>query len=84
MLTHALHVRKLQREIKKESGEETTSDSMYNYASTVRSYYMDQVSARFRNAAETDFPFHERLVYFWSNHFAVSVDKQPISALAGA
>lgn len=84
MLTNALHVRKMQREIKKAAGEEKTSDSEYNYAATVRSYYMDQVSARFRNAAETDYPFHERLVYFWSNHFAVSADKQPISALAGA
>ena len=84
ILTNVLHVRKMQRDIKKKTGEETTSDNKYNYASTVRAYYMDQVSARFRNAVETDYPFHERLVYFWSNHFAVSADKQPISALAGA
>ena len=49
----------------------------------VRSYYADQVGARIKNAARTDYPFHERLVRFWSNHFAVSADRQPVSALAG-
>ncbi len=33
--------------------------------------------ARWRLAATTDTPFAERLVRFWSNHFAVSVDKGP-------
>jgi len=74
----------MQREMKKQTGAESRKDDKYNYASTVRSYYADQVSARFRNATRTEYPFHERLVYFWSNHFAVSADKQPISALAGA
>lgn len=31
--------------------------------------------ARWHIAAETDTPFAERLVRFWSNHFAVSTDK---------
>ena len=84
ILTDVLHVRKMQREMKKQAGAETRKDGKYDYASTVRSYYSDQVSARFKNAAQTEYPFHERLVYFWSNHFAVSADKQPISALAGA
>ena len=34
-------------------------------------------------AIATDAPFVERLVHFWSNHFAVSADKQPSAALAG-
>ncbi len=33
--------------------------------------------ARWQVAATTDTPFGERLVRFWSNHFAVSVDKGP-------
>ncbi|HVC00732.1 MAG TPA: DUF1800 domain-containing protein [Steroidobacteraceae bacterium] len=33
--------------------------------------------ARWRIAAGTGTPFAERLVRFWSNHFAVSVDKGP-------
>ena len=36
-----------------------------------------EFSARFRLAATTNTPFMERLVHFWSNHFAVSLDKGP-------
>ena len=36
-----------------------------------------EAGARFRLAAITDTPFMERLVRFWSNHFAVSLDKGP-------
>ena len=41
------------------------------------------MAARYRAAVATDTPFHERLVHFWSNHFAVSTDKQPLAAIAG-
>ncbi len=53
------------------------------YGRIVRQHYIDQAAARYRAAAETDTPFHERLVHFWSNHFAVSADKQPLPAIAG-
>jgi uncharacterized protein (DUF1800 family) len=49
----------------------------------VREHYMAQTVQRHRLAIETDRPFVERLVHFWSNHFAVSADKQPLAALAG-
>ncbi|WP_156455385.1 DUF1800 domain-containing protein [Sphingomonas sp. CCH5-D11] len=51
---------------------------------TLRSYYADAVKARVRAAFETSSPFAERLVHFWSNHFAVSADKISVSPLAGA
>jgi uncharacterized protein (DUF1800 family) len=54
------------------------------YGKTVRKHYLEQSQARYRAAATTDRPFAERLVHFWANHFAVSVDKQPLPALAGA
>ncbi len=38
---------------------------------------LSDVAARYRVAAETTQPFVERLVHFWSNHFAVSIDKGP-------
>jgi len=57
-------------------------DAIRQYAETVRSHYVEQVGARYRHAASSDAPFHERLVRFWSNHFAVSADKQPIPAVA--
>lgn len=45
--------------------------------------YLDQVAARYRVAVSTPESFRERLVHFWSNHFAVSADKPQVLALAG-
>ena len=47
-------------------------------------YYLDQVAARYRVAVHSDESFRERLVHFWTNHFAVSADKPQVLALAGA
>jgi uncharacterized protein (DUF1800 family) len=49
----------------------------------LREHYVAQAAERHRLAITTDRPFAERLVHFWSNHFAVSADKQPLAALAG-
>ncbi len=46
-------------------------------------HYRAQVLARAQSAASTDRAFAERLVYFWSNHFAVSADKGAVFGLAG-
>jgi len=63
--------------------DEPAPDFVEKYGKVVREYYIEQAHARYRAAAMTDHPFHERLVHFWSNHFAVSADKQPIPAVAG-
>jgi uncharacterized protein (DUF1800 family) len=49
-----------------------------------RDDYQDAVNARAAVALSTDTPFVERLVYFWSNHFAISTEKPQVTALAGA
>jgi uncharacterized protein (DUF1800 family) len=46
--------------------------------------YQAAVGARTASALESTTPFVERLVHFWSNHFAVSVDKLLIVGLAGS
>lgn len=46
--------------------------------------YVAEVQARFRAGASSQRSFLERLVHFWSNHFAVSVDKIQVLGLAGA
>ena len=46
-------------------------------------HYREQVLARAQSAALTATPFAERLVHFWSNHFAVSADKGVVLGLAG-
>jgi uncharacterized protein (DUF1800 family) len=46
-------------------------------------HYRAQVLARAQSAALTGRPFAERLVHFWTNHFAISADKGAIFGLAG-
>jgi uncharacterized protein (DUF1800 family) len=48
-----------------------------------RDEYVAAVGARTTSALQTSTPFVERLVHFWSNHFAVSVDKLLVVGLAG-
>lgn len=48
-----------------------------------RHQYQAAVGARTRNALLSATPFVDRLVHFWSNHFAVSVDKLLVVGLTG-
>lgn len=54
------------------------------YLRKAREEYVAAVGARATSALQTSTPFVERLVHFWSNHFAVSVDKLLIVGLAGS
>lgn len=49
----------------------------------LREAYTSATTARLAGALQSDAPFPERLVHFWSNHFAVSADKLPVIPLAG-
>jgi len=73
------------QDIRRQDREEKQSnpDAVKTYGKMVRRHYTDQTNARYRAATETASPFHERLVHFWSNHFAISADKQPMPAIAG-
>jgi uncharacterized protein (DUF1800 family) len=46
--------------------------------------YLQQVAARYQTATTSDEPLRERLVHFWSNHFAVSADKVQVLGFAAA
>jgi uncharacterized protein (DUF1800 family) len=51
----------------------------------VRQIYLDELKARFARQVQAEAGFVERLVAFWSNHFAVSAAKgQLVRAAAGA
>ncbi len=84
ILVEVQRLRQMRRDAKKAETEEVAPDVVKQFRSVARKHYLQQTEARFQNAAATQFPFHDRLVHFWSNHFAISVDKQPVSALAGA
>lgn len=83
VLSEVEQLRREQRNIRQAAADDPDADPVRTYGRIVRRHYIDQVHARYRTAAGTDFPFYERLVHFWSNHFAVSADKQPIPAIAG-
>jgi uncharacterized protein (DUF1800 family) len=83
VLVEVQNLRREQREMRNERGDQPAPDFVEKYGKVVRQHYLEQTNARYRYAADTDYPFYERLVHFWSNHFAVSADKQPIPAIAG-
>src|SRR5205085_881566 len=53
------------------------------FRQAIQQDYVAMNAARLDCALVTPNPFVERLVHFWANHFAVSVDKLPVIGLAG-
>jgi uncharacterized protein (DUF1800 family) len=84
----ALIAAREQRQMQRQATAQTNAaDADANAVNAVREVYQQhyraQVLARTQSAATTDRAFAERLVYFWSNHFAVSADKGAVFGLAG-
>jgi uncharacterized protein (DUF1800 family) len=52
--------------------------------SRARALYQAQGVAAMQHAVTTKAPFRERLVWFWTNHFTVSLRRGQCSAVAGA
>jgi uncharacterized protein (DUF1800 family) len=52
--------------------------------SRVRALYQSEGLASVARAVETRTPFRERLVWFWTNHFTISLRQGRCAALAGA
>ena len=59
-------------------------EAVQRLAGLMRGVYVDEAAARMRAAVISERSFIERLVHFWSNHFAVSVDKFAVLGVAGA
>ena len=49
-----------------------------------RQIFQDETKALEDNAIATPTPFRERLVWFWANHFTVSIRRGQVAPLAGA
>ena len=49
-----------------------------------RQSYLREMAVRFVHGCETDQPFQERLVRFWSNHFVVSIQKPQCALFVGS
>jgi uncharacterized protein (DUF1800 family) len=66
------------------SGEQAQVATALKLPSVYRPVYLDEAFARFSHSVATERPFLERLTQFWTNHFAVSIDKVVVLGLAGA
>jgi uncharacterized protein (DUF1800 family) len=73
----------LQRAVR-QADEANAAAARQKLAGEVRERYRGAVNARIESALVTPAPFAERLVHFWANHFAVSTEKPPLGAIAGA
>lgn len=80
-----LAAREARQELKREGEASAAPDA--KTVNLVRDAYLPhyraQVLARTQSATLTARPFAERLVHFWSNHFAVSADKGAVFGVAG-
>ncbi len=68
----------------KRAGDDEKKDTKRLLRKEARDNYQLAVTARAESALNTSTPFVERLVHFWANHFAISIEKPAISELAGA
>ena len=82
-LAQALKLRQESR-ARRKSPEVASGAGQQKLPQFLRPIYLSEVTARFREAVTTERPLIERLTQFWSNHFALSVDKQLLSGLAGS
>ena len=75
---------RLQRELRQSGDEQRAGTAQQAYRGFINSQFQTQATRRYSLAATTDAPFRERLVHFWTNHFAISADKQAVTPLVGA
>lgn len=68
----------------KESNSDNKKDAQKMLRENLKDVFIDEMRAKIYMAATTETPFYERLVDFWSNHFAVSTKKGKVAGLVGA
>jgi uncharacterized protein (DUF1800 family) len=89
-LARGLDVRRELRAAKRAAADADSDDKANAVAAVMkigqvyRPIYVAEATARFHQGVTTDRPFVERLNYFWTNHFAVSIDKNLVLGLAGS
>ena len=81
ILNRATALREAKRDASRAGGAQ---GAVQRIGAWYRSLYVAEVQARFGAAVASERPFVERLVHFWANHFAVSVDKAVVLGVAGA
>jgi uncharacterized protein (DUF1800 family) len=83
ILSQALELRRERRDARAEAVARNAAVVM-KVAQLYRPVYVAETTARIGEALTTERPFLEHLTYFWTNHFAVSVDQVAVFGLAGS
>ena len=85
-LAKVMELRKERKDAKENQAKENQERvaAALKLPAVYRPVYIDEIVARFSHSVTTERPFLERLTQFWTNHFAVSVDKVVVLGLAGA
>jgi uncharacterized protein (DUF1800 family) len=87
IIAETIKIRSEQREAQKaaaDSEKAANVQALLKLPQLYRPIYIEDATARFRHAVATERPFIERLTHFWTNHFAVSIDKIAVLGIAGA
>lgn len=64
--------------------EAAKKEAKRSFKDAIKDDLQASVQARTLSALTTPTPFIERLVHFWANHFAISIDKPVVAQFAGA
>jgi uncharacterized protein (DUF1800 family) len=80
LVTDLRAFRQQRRELKRDGD---TKD-LRAFAKQQRQVLVNEMAARFQQGFASRRPFAERLVWFWSNHFTISVQNPAVASLAGA
>ena len=86
IFTELLAAREQRQEMRREAAASSAANPADKFNPVRDAYlphYRAQVLARAQSASLTTRPFAERLVHFWTNHFAVSADKAADFGVAG-
>jgi uncharacterized protein (DUF1800 family) len=83
ILSQALKLRHERREARA-AAEAANAAVVMKVAQLYLPIYVDETTARIGEALTSERPFIEHLTYFWTNHFAVSVDKVSVFGIAGS
>jgi len=90
IISETLELRREQREMRRDAkgandaDKDAAAKALLKLPKIYRPIYISEVNARLSHAVASDRPFVERLTQFWTNHFAVSIDKVAVLGVAGA
>ena len=85
ILADALNLRReIQQARKSAVADDAQNAVQQRLPQFLKPIYVSEATARLAAAVASERPFVERLTQFWTNHFAVSVDKQFLGGLAGS